>query len=142
MNNWSLTRWEDWIEQYPDAIDVRYHDSDALDSDFRCHNTVLHLAVLGHWAAEMRVAPSEFVDLLLSRRANPNAQNDDGKTPLHLACEYDTLSAANVKLLLESGADPGIRDQRGETPLDKLFGFREETQRIREMLVRAMKETS
>ncbi|XP_076874013.1 ankyrin repeat domain-containing protein 9 [Brachyhypopomus gauderio] len=44
---------------------------------------------------------------------------EDGKTPLHLACELLRLDA--VVLLLGSGASPQVRDHKGMTPLDVIL---------------------
>ena len=45
-----------------------------------------------------------------------NSVDNWGRTPLHLAAEYDWDKAA--KILLEKGADPQIRDNRKRLPLD------------------------
>ncbi|XP_055495550.1 ankyrin repeat domain-containing protein 9 isoform X1 [Leucoraja erinacea] len=44
---------------------------------------------------------------------------EDGKTPLHLACEL--LRAETVLMLLGSGASPKIVDSKGLTPLDVIL---------------------
>ncbi|XP_037394093.1 ankyrin repeat domain-containing protein 9 [Pygocentrus nattereri] len=44
---------------------------------------------------------------------------EDGKTPLHLACEL--LRSEAVLLLLGSGASPQARDHNGMTPLDVIL---------------------
>ncbi|XP_072123136.1 ankyrin repeat domain-containing protein 9 [Mobula birostris] len=44
---------------------------------------------------------------------------EDGKTPLHLACEL--LRAESVLMLLGSGASPKIVDSKGLTPLDVIL---------------------
>ncbi|KAJ3606236.1 hypothetical protein NHX12_025756 [Muraenolepis orangiensis] len=49
---------------------------------------------------------------------------EDGKTPLHLACELARPDA--VTMLLGNGASPRVQDRRGRTPLDLLLArFRE-----------------
>ena len=53
---------------------------------------------------------------LLARKADPDAANEEGWTPLHHAAEEGNL--AIVKMLLEKGADVDARTSRfGETPL-------------------------
>lgn len=70
--------------------------------------TALHKAV----AFEKR----ELVELLLKHRANPNAQDVDGYSPLCLAkCEEI------MAILLKAGADPALKDSMGETPVDALL---------------------
>lgn len=140
MNDWTMARWKEWLTNYPDEINMPYHDAEAVVADFRCHNTLLHLAVLGHWAAEMEATPSELVKLLLDRGADPNSQNDDGKTPLHLACELDSLSTGTVEFLLAGGADPMIVDNEGQMPVDRLFGQKEATRQVLKRLRDAMRK--
>src|SRR5947209_176184 len=104
MKEMTLSEWDDWLAQHPENIDLVEHAADCELDDFGVHNTLLHLAVLRYWH-QKDWPESALVSLLLRKGANPNVQNDAGKTPLHLACELDTLSAENVKLLLKHGAD-------------------------------------
>jgi cytohesin len=66
----------------------------------------LHLAV-----ADRR---REAVKLLLEYGADPNARNEYGLTPLHLAWDEPETAGA----LLEAGAEPTARDEQGLTALD------------------------
>ncbi|WP_353287620.1 ankyrin repeat domain-containing protein [Wolbachia endosymbiont (group B) of Gerris lacustris] len=71
--------------------------------------TVLHLvSSVGKVTEEY----NEAVDLLLEAGANPDIQNDKGRTPLHYT---DVLASAAS--LLKGKANPNIQDHRGETPL-------------------------
>ena len=45
----------------------------------------------------------------------PNVQDEDGNTPLHLACTESNVAV--VKMLLEAGADVTLTDIDDETPL-------------------------
>lgn len=57
---------------------------------------------------------------LISRGANLNSQNKDGKTALVFAVMDDNLEA--VKFLLEKGADPHIEDHQGLDACDYAKG--------------------
>jgi len=52
--------------------------------------------------------------VLLETNVNPNAINDQGSTPLHLAVDLDRHEA--VQLLLEAKADPLQKNNFGRTP--------------------------
>nr|CAH7726942.1 unnamed protein product [Callosobruchus chinensis] len=71
--------------------------------------TVLHLVSS---VGKVTQGYNETVDLLLEAGANPNIQNDKGRTPLHYT---DVLASAAS--LLKGKANPNIQDHRGETPL-------------------------
>lgn len=73
------------------------------------HETALHRAAQGRWAAGVRY--------LMSAGASVYAKNQFGQTPLHYAAASKCTTI--IKLLLESGR-PGVldhRDMRGHTPL-------------------------
>jgi uncharacterized protein len=57
----------------------------------------------------------QAVRALLDRRANVNAREADGATPLHWAVRLDDLDS--VRLLLRAGADVNVANRYGVTPL-------------------------
>ena len=66
-------------------------------------------------AAFFRSASTEQVQTCLDEGRDPNALDDQGRTPLHLAAM--TGDTAIVVLLLSVGADPRTTDYLGNTPL-------------------------
>ena len=61
------------------------------------------------------------VRYLLSKGANPNVQDTEGNTPLHLIRSTNAkLNTEIAKNLLESGADPNIRNEKGRTVRENL----------------------
>ena len=64
----------------------------------------------------LRMANHTAVRLLLEGGIDPNAMDDDGERPLHLAARMDDGTAAEC--LLTNGADVGQVNFAGETPLD------------------------
>ena len=72
------------------------------------NETPLHGAVL--------VGYQPVVEVLLNMFAEPNAQNNEGKTPLHFACMRGNFS---ITRLLASRTDVAlnVQDSKGNTPL-------------------------
>jgi ankyrin repeat protein len=66
-----------------------------------------------------------MVEFLLTNKADVNARNDNGDTPLHLAAEFGRKEV--VEFLLTNKADVNARDNNGETPLqlttDRIHGI-------------------
>jgi len=60
----------------------------------------------------------DTVKLLLDNKANVNALDVRGMTPLMLAVALDHPDVRVVRLLLERGADPKIKSKTGETAAD------------------------
>lgn len=53
---------------------------------------------------------------LLKRKADIDAKNKEGHTPLHSAC-IQKADCKYIALLMNHGADPTLRDNFGKTPL-------------------------
>ena len=49
--------------------------------------------------------------LLLAARANPNAQNEQGNSPLHLSCLSGSANA--IHQLMDKGGNPSLRNHTG-----------------------------
>ena len=72
--------------------------------------SALHLAVAG--------SDIELAGRLLDLGADPNARDERGRTPLHLALGVDAASAlALLPKLIAAGASPEVATGTGETPL-------------------------
>ena len=64
------------------------------------------------------LAALDFIRLLKNHGADIDAQNKEGKTPLHVAVELRIDALALDKTLLDAGANPTIPDNEGRTPAD------------------------
>jgi ankyrin repeat protein len=71
------------------------------------NQTVLHVAA--------STADADVVNLLLDKKLEIEASDDNGMTPLHWAAQYGKIET--VKLLLDKGANFYAKDNYGETPL-------------------------
>ena len=71
--------------------------------------------------------------LLLEAGTDPNAVDEDGKTPLHFAAAFGHASVA--RLLLEAGADLNAKDNEGATPL--VAAFRNDKDAVAALLLEA-----
>ncbi|CAM1506122.1 Fc.00g057630.m01.CDS01 [Cosmosporella sp. VM-42] len=69
----------------------------------------IHEAVI-----DLRCRSSVIIELL-NNRADPNAQDREGRTPLHLA--MGPWMMQYLQYLLDKGADPNAQDKEGRTPL-------------------------
>ena len=85
-----------------------------------------HAAALSGWHEDPVLSPAEphsvygdtaVVEALLAARAEVDARDDAGYTPLHGAGGL-SRNPMVLALLLEAGADPDARTGAGETPLD------------------------
>ncbi len=78
------------------GVDINYQDAKG--------NTILSVAV--------DRKESDKVKFILSKGADPNIPDDEGKTPLHKALDVKT-----AHLLIDNGADINAQDKHGDTPV-------------------------
>ena len=92
-------------------------DERARDASNGVANEQALLAADHLWLARaIRTGADDAVPLLLAGGLDPDAMDDDGERPLHLAAAADKVDVA--ERLLAVGADVGTRNFRGQTPLD------------------------
>ncbi len=79
----------------------------------RCINSQ-NLNDIGHMIRKWIISCDRLnmVELLLTHKANPNIQDNEGQTALMFASDAD-----RAKLLLKHGANPNLRDNKGRTML-------------------------
>lgn len=85
--------------------------ADVNTVDYYSGQTALHKAVM----LDKDATPSDFVLRLLNYGADPNIQDRDGKTPLHVAVKNDDYGS--VFYLLRHEANLNTQDAQGWTPL-------------------------
>lgn len=77
------------------------------------------MVLIGSGNLVLHTAPESIQDevrrVLLEKRLEPNAQNNDVWTPLHVVVKR--LSASKVRLLLKYGADRNISEDKHRTSI-------------------------
>jgi hypothetical protein len=73
------------------------------------NETLLHVA-----AKHGRI---KIFNYLITQDVFLNPRDENGSTPLHLACEHNNHAYEIIEELLKSGANPNIKDDYGRTPL-------------------------
>ncbi|XP_055942105.1 uncharacterized protein LOC129972127 isoform X1 [Argiope bruennichi] len=84
-----------------------------LKEGFKIDAPWCSLTPLHHAAVHNRC---EIARLLISRRANVNAQDAEGKTPLHLIVEGDSIEM--LEILLNGGADISLRNNKNQSVVE------------------------
>lgn len=123
--------WERLVEEYPNAGDTVQYDPNSPFDELRCHNTILHLLLLGFYSVPNQ---AEVARLLLDNGASPNLQNDKGETPLHLVCQGTMRDPEIATLLLTKGANHNVRTNDDKRPIDYLGEHDRYSREIRAML--------
>jgi ankyrin repeat protein len=105
---WRVLESDDWVPQLRFQVALMMLDS-ATDVNYACNGdggTLMHHVVRhGH----------EFLaDHLLTKGADINSQDTEGRTPFILACDYQSKM---ISFLLERGADPGLQYEDDRGPL-------------------------
>ncbi len=80
-----------------------------------------------HYAIHLQ--STSLVRLLINHGSNVNAQDNDGRTPLHLLADgiYEDDDVSEIAtLLVENGADPTLQDKYGRTALHLAVMFENE----------------
>ena len=125
--NTSLTKACDYVRMSVSMyLLCEVSDLDVNIADRYDGNTALHLAVwcskgLGysgntqlHEACRYRDDVTEVLSLVYVRGHKINVQNNDGDTPLHIACSFGHSDI--VETLMLAGADETITNNEGKTP--------------------------
>ena len=132
MRGWSALHWAAQRDHWPAAKTLICRGADP-DIEDDTGDTPLHLAAhhpgcatlsrLLAAGAKHNVRNHTGTPLLLAARADPNATDNAGNTPLHLAARggppwYPIGHAKCIALLLDAGADPARCNHRGQQPSD------------------------
>ena len=67
--------------------------------------------------------PVNVAELLVAKKAEVNAKDDKGDTPLHSAAKYDHKDVA--EFLLANKADVNAQNNSGNMPLHAAAGFKD-----------------
>jgi cytohesin len=100
------------------------HNADVNARNELGETPLLYLVAQGFLADEKDA--ESVIEELLTGGANPNAVNNDGASPLHLASWF--YGSKIGELLIKHGAELNVRDNDGKTPLD--YALEEDNQAL------------
>lgn len=105
---WRVLESEEWDLELRSQVAFMMLES-VTNVNYACNGdggTLMHHVV--------RHGCEDMVSYLLSRRANINVQDIEGRTPFILACEYQPQM---IEFLLQQGADPNLPYDGGRGPI-------------------------
>lgn len=119
-----------FIKPYPDKDKKNVSNRNAS-----AVKTELHLAV--------EKGNVKTVRFLLAAKAKMDVQDEEGNTPLNIACKFDKNTYLPkldiISLLLAAGANPILENNKGENTLSRLISFRDSEEiRLRPHLIKTV----
>ena len=102
------------MKETPLVIAIQNNKTEMVDFLIQTHADVSKPA-LQHKTPLFFVSDEETTELLIKAKADVNARDDSGMTPLHRAAQEGYVSVA--KILIKNGADVNAADNQKETPL-------------------------
>ena len=100
------------------GADLHVH---GKNGDSLLHMTCYPMGCYGPDPDRLICAPGAF-ELLLKHKLDPNERNQNGETPLYIACSNWQNTPEKMNLLLKYGADPNIAANDGKVPLQFTAG--------------------
>ena len=131
----NLTEVEAYLRQHPESVNLRQEGGVSLLLQAVTSGRIEVVKLLLKYKPDPKLLVDEehrmflttndaMIRLMVAAKADINAGNADGETPLHKAIELGMLTGPRlVEALLQNGADPNRKDAVGQTPLQKARSF-------------------